>query len=69
LDPTDVSLKAFIKSDSVPKAIFKLDEESQYLVCYADFGFYINKLGRRDNIEVVHYWVGPAIDFGKSVLN
>ena len=67
LDPTDLALKSFIKTESAPKAIFKVESDPTiYLVCYADFGFYINKEGRREKNDLIHYWLGPANAFAKN---
>lgn len=63
LDPTDESLEFVLKRETVrPIAIFRVSDGSFFL-CYNDFGFFINKLGRRIRNELLLYWSGNPSSF------
>ncbi|KAJ3256695.1 RHO1 GDP-GTP exchange protein 2 [Boothiomyces macroporosus] len=58
LDPMDESLDFVLKKETVrPIAIFKM-KDNNFFLCYNDFGFYIDKLGRRVKHDWIVYWSG-----------
>ncbi|CAE6466235.1 unnamed protein product, partial [Rhizoctonia solani] len=62
LDPVDVSLD-FVKRHEFarPVSIYRIDGE--FLLCYTDFAFFVNKSGRRSKKDVVVYWEGTPTGF------
>ncbi|KAJ3362024.1 guanine nucleotide exchange factor 10-like protein [Kappamyces sp. JEL0680] len=63
LDPSDEALEFVIKKESVrPIAIFRM-KDGNFLLCYNDFGFFIDKLGRRAKREWIVYWSGNPSSF------
>ncbi|KAJ7661736.1 citron-like protein [Mycena olivaceomarginata] len=44
-----------------PMAIYRIDEE--FLLCYAEFAFYIDKTGRRSRKEFMMSWEGKPTSF------
>ncbi|RKO98905.1 hypothetical protein CXG81DRAFT_15300 [Caulochytrium protostelioides] len=66
LDPSDPRLDFALRrsSDGVrPMAIFRATDGGDFLLCYSDFGFYVNKLGRRARDDWIVYWSGQPAAF------
>ncbi|CAE6403655.1 unnamed protein product [Rhizoctonia solani] len=62
LDPVDVSLDFVQRRDDVrPLSIYRIDGE--FLLCYTEFAFYVNKSGWRSKKDVVIYWEGNPTGF------
>ncbi|EIN09591.1 CNH-domain-containing protein [Punctularia strigosozonata HHB-11173 SS5] len=62
LDPADESLEFVSKRDGLrPMAIFRIDNE--FLLCYDEFAFYVNKNGWRSRKEVMVHWEGSPTGF------
>ncbi|KZS94658.1 RhoGEF Rgf2, partial [Sistotremastrum niveocremeum HHB9708] len=62
LDPADTSLDFVQKRDNVhPMAIFRVD--SEFLLCYDEFGFYVNKSGWRARKNFMVHWEGTPTGF------
>jgi len=63
LDPMEESLDFLRKPDIVynPMAIYRIDNE--FLLCYDEFAFYVNKTGWRSRKEFMVYWEGSPTGF------
>ncbi|CCO29198.1 Rho1 guanine nucleotide exchange factor 1 [Rhizoctonia solani AG-1 IB] len=62
LDPVDVSLDFVQRREDVrPLSIYRIDGE--FLLCYTEFAFYVNKSGWRSKKDVVIYWEGSPTGF------
>ncbi|KAI0682496.1 CNH domain-containing protein [Cytidiella melzeri] len=62
LDPADTSLEFVRKKEGLrPMAIFRIDNE--FLLCYDEFAFYVNKTGWRSRKEFMIYWEGSPAGF------
>jgi len=65
LDPSDAALDFVLKREGVkPMAIYRV--ESDFLLCYDDFAFYVNKNGWRSRQKWAIIWEGNPTSFGKS---
>lgn len=65
LDPADSSLDFVQKRDNVrPLAIYRVDGD--FLLCYDEFAFYVNKNGWRARSNWLVQWEGHPTAFGKS---
>ncbi|KAI8612613.1 CNH domain-containing protein [Chytriomyces sp. MP71] len=63
LDPSDDSLDfVLVREDTKPIAIFKTSE-TEYLLCYDEFGFYVDRMGRRARGEKLIHWAGKPQSF------
>ncbi|KAG9073620.1 RHO1 GDP-GTP exchange protein 2 [Ceratobasidium sp. UAMH 11750] len=62
LDPADASLD-FVqrREDARPLSIYRIDGE--FLLCYTEFAFYVNKSGWRSKRDVTIYWEGTPTAF------
>ncbi|KAF8603877.1 CNH-domain-containing protein [Ceratobasidium sp. AG-I] len=62
LDPADASLDFVQRREDVrPLAIYRIDGE--FLLCYNEFAFYVNKSGWRSKKDVTIYWEGTPTAF------
>jgi hypothetical protein len=62
LDPSDASLDFVLKRDGVrPMAIYRI--ESDFLLCYDEFAFYVNKNGWRSRPKWAIIWEGSPTSF------
>ncbi|KAH9913549.1 CNH-domain-containing protein [Epithele typhae] len=62
LDPADTSLEFIHKRENLkPLAIYRIDNE--FLLCYDEFAFYVNKTGWRSRREFMVYWEGSPTGF------
>ncbi|KAJ7587999.1 CNH-domain-containing protein [Mycena floridula] len=63
LDPTDESLDFVRKREGSvrPMAIYRIHNE--FLLCYDEFAFYVNKTGRRSRKEFMVHWEGNPTGF------
>ncbi|KAI0738597.1 CNH-domain-containing protein [Daedaleopsis nitida] len=62
LDPADASLEFVHKRENLrPLAIYRIDNE--FLLCYDEFAFYVNKTGWRSRKEFMVYWEGSPTGF------
>ncbi|KAI0730697.1 CNH-domain-containing protein [Earliella scabrosa] len=62
LDPADTSLEFVHKRENLkPLAIYRIDNE--FLLCYDEFAFYVNKTGWRSRKEFMVYWEGSPTGF------
>ncbi|KAI0035358.1 CNH-domain-containing protein [Vararia minispora EC-137] len=65
LDPMDESLEFVRKKNDVvkpkPMAIYRIDNE--FLLCYDDFAFYINRSGWRSRKDFMVHWEGSPTAF------
>ncbi|KAJ3865844.1 CNH domain-containing protein [Lentinula novae-zelandiae] len=62
LDPNDESLDFVRKRDNLrPMAIYRIQNE--FLLCYDEFAFYVNKNGRRSRKEFMVFWEGVPTGF------
>lgn len=62
LDPSDESLEFVRKRENLrPMAIYRIDNE--FLLCYDDFAFYVNKNGWRSRPEFIVHWEGSPTGF------
>ncbi|THU92740.1 CNH-domain-containing protein [Dendrothele bispora CBS 962.96] len=62
LDPNDESLEFVRKRDNLrPMAIYRIQNE--FLLCYDEFAFYVNKTGRRSRKEFMVHWEGVPTGF------
>lgn len=65
LDPADSSLDFVQKRENVrPVAIYRV--EGEFLLCYDDFAFYVNKNGWRARSNWLIQWEGHPTAFGVS---
>ncbi|KAK7025031.1 Rho guanyl-nucleotide exchange factor [Favolaschia claudopus] len=57
LDPADESLEFVRKRENLrPMAIYRINND--FLLCYDEFAFYVNKTGRRSRKEFMVFWEG-----------
>ncbi|CAE6431848.1 unnamed protein product [Rhizoctonia solani] len=62
LDPVDVSLDFVQRRDDVrPLSIYRIDGE--FLLCYTEFAFFVNKSGWRSKKDVIIHWEGTPTAF------
>ncbi|KIJ65660.1 hypothetical protein HYDPIDRAFT_27654 [Hydnomerulius pinastri MD-312] len=62
LDPADASLDFVRKRENLrPMAIYRIDNE--FLLCYDDFAFYVNKNGWRSRQDFMVHWEGAPTGF------
>ncbi|KAG5647488.1 hypothetical protein DXG03_009424 [Asterophora parasitica] len=62
LDPNDESLEFVRKRESLrPMAIYRILNE--FLLCYDEFAFYVNKNGRRSRKDFMVHWEGNPTGF------
>jgi hypothetical protein len=62
LDPKDESLDFVRKRENLrPMAIYRILNE--FLLCYDEFAFYVNKRGQRSRKEFMVYWEGMPTGF------
>ncbi|RDB23306.1 Rho1 guanine nucleotide exchange factor 1 [Hypsizygus marmoreus] len=62
LDPNDESLEFVRKRENLrPMAIYRIHNE--FLLCYDEFAFYVNKNGRRSRKEFMVHWEGTPTGF------
>ncbi|KAJ3411545.1 RHO1 GDP-GTP exchange protein 2 [Chytridiales sp. JEL 0842] len=63
LDPSDASLNfILIRENVTPMAIFRV-LEAEFLLCYNDFGIYVDKMGRRIKGDWIIHWAGTPTSF------
>ncbi|KAJ1837028.1 RHO1 GDP-GTP exchange protein 2, partial [Coemansia sp. RSA 2703] len=63
LDPADKSLEFINKRDNChPIALFRV-HDGQFLLCYDEFAFYVNRNGQRAQANWKIYWVGTPTSF------
>lgn len=63
LDPADLELSFALNKEAVkPIAIFRL-QHGLFLLCYNQFGFFVNRMGRRARNEILTFWCGVPIAF------
>jgi hypothetical protein len=68
LDPSDASLDFVLKRDNVrPIAIYRVEED--FLLCYDEFAFYVNKNGWRARPKWAIIWEGVPTAFGESLAS
>jgi hypothetical protein len=68
LDPADSSLDFVQKRESArPIAIYRIDGE--FLLCYDEFAFYVNKNGWRTKANWLIQWEGRPTHFGELPSN
>ena len=66
LDPADSSLDFVQKRENVrPLAIYRINGE--FLLCYDEFAFYVNKNGWRTKANWLIQWEGRPTQFGMSI--
>jgi len=62
LDPDDESLEFIRKRENLrPMSIYRIDNE--FLLCYDDFAFYVNKNGWRSRKDFMVHWEGSPTGF------
>ncbi|KIK96714.1 hypothetical protein PAXRUDRAFT_825655 [Paxillus rubicundulus Ve08.2h10] len=62
LDPADASLDFVRKRENLrPMAIYRIDNE--FLLCYDEFAFYVNKNGWRSRQDFMVHWEGSPTGF------
>ncbi|OJT06723.1 Rho1 guanine nucleotide exchange factor 1 [Trametes pubescens] len=62
LDPADQSLEFVHKRENLkPLAIYRI--ENEFLLCYDEFAFYVDKAGWRSRKEFMVYWEGSPSGF------
>jgi len=62
LDPADESLEFIKKRENLrPMSIYRIDNE--FLLCYDDFAFYVNKTGWRSRKDFMVHWEGSPTGF------
>jgi len=62
LDPNDESLDFVRKRENLrPMAIYRINND--FLLCYDEFAFYVNKTGRRSRKEFMVFWEGTPTGF------
>ena len=67
LDPADSSLDFVQKRENVrPLAIYRVDGD--FLLCYDEFAFYVNKNGWRARSNWLVQWEGHPTSFGESAM-
>jgi hypothetical protein len=63
LDPSDESLNFALKRENVrPMSIFRI-RNGDFLLCYDEFAFYVNKSGRRSRPNWLIQWEGEPTSF------
>ncbi|RKP13830.1 CNH domain-containing protein, partial [Piptocephalis cylindrospora] len=63
LDPADESLNFVLKRENVrPVSMYRL-MNGDFLLCYDEFAFYVNRLGRRARTHWLVYWEGHPDSF------
>lgn len=66
LDPTDESLDFILKKENVtPISIFRT-VDGEFILCYNEFGFYVDRLGRRSRHDFFIQWSGTPTSFAYS---
>ncbi|KAG6821216.1 hypothetical protein H0H93_004038 [Arthromyces matolae] len=64
LDPNDENLEFVRKRENLrPMAIYRIHNE--FLLCYDEFAFYVNKNGRQSRKDFMVYWEGNPTGFGE----
>ncbi|KAJ1673802.1 RHO1 GDP-GTP exchange protein 2, partial [Spiromyces aspiralis] len=58
LDPVDESLQFVLKRDNVRPISFFRVQEGEYLLCYDEFAFYVNRNGQRARPNWIIHWEG-----------
>ncbi|EKM81681.1 hypothetical protein AGABI1DRAFT_36135 [Agaricus bisporus var. burnettii JB137-S8] len=67
LDPEDASLDFVKRRENLrPMALYRIQNE--FLLCYDEFAFYVNKSGQRTRTEFMVHWEGQPTGFGMSFL-
>ncbi|KAF8892134.1 CNH domain-containing protein [Infundibulicybe gibba] len=62
LDPNDESLEFVRKRENLrPMSIYRIHNE--FLLCYDEFAFYVNKNGRRSRKDFMIHWAGVPTGF------
>ncbi|KAH8832754.1 CNH domain-containing protein [Flagelloscypha sp. PMI_526] len=62
LDPNDESLEFVRKKDGLkPMAIYRI--QNDFLLCYDEFAFYVNRTGKRSRKDFMVYWEGSPTGF------
>ncbi|PCH36385.1 CNH-domain-containing protein [Wolfiporia cocos MD-104 SS10] len=62
IDPADLSLDFVRKKENLkPLAIYRIDNE--FLLCYDEFAFYVNKVGWRSRKDFMVFWEGYPTGF------
>ncbi|KAJ6581904.1 RhoGEF Rgf2 [Mycena capillaripes] len=62
LDPADESLEFVRKRENLrPMAIYRVNND--FLLCYDEFAFYVNRTGRRSRKEFMVFWEGTPTGF------
>jgi len=62
LDPNDETLEFVRRRENLrPMAIYRI--QNDFLLCYDEFAFYVNKSGRRSRREFMVYWEGTPTGF------
>ncbi|KAF9054498.1 RhoGEF Rgf2 [Panaeolus papilionaceus] len=62
LDPQDESLEFVRKRDNLrPMAIYRIGND--FLLCYDEFAFYVNRNGRRSRKDFMIFWEGSPTGF------
>ncbi|KAF9454241.1 RhoGEF Rgf2 [Macrolepiota fuliginosa MF-IS2] len=62
LDPEDETLEFVRKRENLrPMALYRIQNE--FLLCYDEFAFYVNKSGRRARSEFMVFWEGQPTGF------
>ncbi|CAK5283232.1 unnamed protein product [Mycena citricolor] len=62
LDPSDESLEFVRKKENLrPMAIYRVNND--FLLCYDEFAFYVNRTGRRSRKNFIVYWEGTPTGF------
>ncbi|KAJ3094655.1 RHO1 GDP-GTP exchange protein 2 [Physocladia obscura] len=63
LDPSDESLDFVLaREDMKPMSVFKITD-SEYLLCYDEFGFFVDRMGRRTRESQIMNWFGVPTAF------
>ncbi|KAH7327697.1 CNH domain-containing protein [Rhizoctonia solani] len=57
LDPSDNALN-FVKQQKNPRPLCVYSIQNEFLVCYREFAFYVNKSGWKSDKDVVIHWEG-----------
>ncbi|KAJ1914785.1 RHO1 GDP-GTP exchange protein 2 [Mycoemilia scoparia] len=63
LDPVDESLNFVLKRDNVRPISFFRVQEGEYLLCYDEFAFYVNRNGQRARPNWIIHWEGEPTAF------
>ncbi|KAJ3232541.1 RHO1 GDP-GTP exchange protein 2 [Chytriomyces hyalinus] len=63
LDPSDDSLDfVLVREDTKPISIYKI-AENEYILCYDEFAFFVDRLGRRSRGKSLIQWAGAPTSF------